>query len=278
VYGILTLLGAIVLLAVFQHFYAAQNYLDPNAPFFSGSFAAENETTPEDLTILSYNISYGRSIDRALIEIKEFQSQKMLDILLLQEMEEVGVERMARELRMDYVYFPAAIEPKYRRNFGNAVLSRWPIVEAQKIILPHISLSDRMKRVAARAIIKIHDVQVVAYSLHTEPVFILSKFKEDQCFAVLNDRGSQARFVMVGGDFNSFTERYGEKLEKRYRQAGFIRASKGSGHTFTRFGMKMSTDQIFAKGFVVKAAGRLSGARASDHLPIWATLGMDTKP
>jgi endonuclease/exonuclease/phosphatase family metal-dependent hydrolase len=272
VYLALAVLGVIVLLTVIQQAYSAKNYLDQNEPFYAGNFAIENPKPAEELTVLSYNISYGRKIDQALAEIKEFESHKALDIILLQEMEETGTERLAREFQMNYVYYPAAIEPKYRRNFGNAILSRWPIAGAQKLSLPHISLSDRMKRVAARATIRIQDAEVVVYSLHTEPVFILPKFKEDQCFAVLNDACSQSRFVIVGGDFNSFTERYAEKLEKRYGQAGFVRASKDSSFTFTRFGMKMSTDQIFAKGFKVKAAGKLAEARASDHLPIWVTL------
>lgn len=259
------------LLAAIQ-FFRARNYLAHNDPFYSGNFAAGDPEPAEHLTVVSYNISYGRNIGQALIEIRELSPQNMPDLLLLQEMEEVGTEKMARELRMNYVYFPATLEPKYHRNFGNAVLSRWPIVASQKLILPHISLSDRMKRIATRATIRVQGADIVAYSIHTEPVFILPKFKEDQCFAVLDDTGAQNRFVIVGGDFNSFTDSYVEKLEKRYRQAGFIRASRESRHTFFRFGLKLSTDQIFAKGFAVKACGKLADAKASDHLPIWVIL------
>ena len=267
----IAILAAVAVIAIFYS-YAAKNYLKPNDPFYSGNFAIGSPKPAEHLTVLSYNISYGKNIDQALQEIRDFQAQKTLDILLLQEMEELGTERMALELRMNYVYYPATIEPKFRRNFGNAVLSRWPIVDAQKIILPHISLSDRMKRVATRATIGLQDQEVVAYSLHTEPVFILPKFKDDQCFAILDDAGAQQEFVIVGGDFNSFTEAYARKLEKRFGQAGFARASKGSGFTFFRFGLKMLPDQIFTKGFVVEAAGAIPDTTASDHLPVWATL------
>lgn len=267
----LAILGVLLLVAVMQLF-AARNYLGQNDPFYSGDFAAGIPEPVGDLTVLSYNISYGRAIDQAIAEIRSFDPQHSPDILLLQEMEEVGTEQMARELQMNYVYFPATVEPKYGRNFGNAVLSRWPIVDAQKILLPHISLSDRMKRIATRATIRVHEAEIVAYSIHTEPVFILPKFKQEQCFAVLDDDGAKAGCVVVGGDFNAFTEAYAEKLEMRYRQAGFVRASKGSGPTFVRFGIQMSTDQIFAKGFNVRAAGKIPGAKASDHLPVWTIL------
>jgi endonuclease/exonuclease/phosphatase family metal-dependent hydrolase len=267
----LTVLGVIVLLAFF-HPYAAKNHLGENTPSFAGNFATGSPGPANELTVLSYNISYGRDIDGALAEIRELRYQKTLDIVLLQEMEEAGTERMARALGMNYVYFPAAVEPKFRRNFGNAVLSRWPILASHKLFLPHRSLSDRMKRIATRALIRVQDADVLVYSLHTEPVFILPKFKQDQDTAVLKDIGMEARLVIVGGDFNLFTEAQIEKIERHYGQAGFVRASRGVGYTFTRFGMQMSPDQIFAKGFVVKAAGRMPEAKASDHLPVWATL------
>jgi endonuclease/exonuclease/phosphatase (EEP) superfamily protein YafD len=34
----------------------------------------------------------------------------------------------------------------------------------------------------------------------------------------------------------------------------------------------VSSDHIFAKGFVVDETGTLAAATASDHLPIWVTL------
>jgi len=267
----LTILVGVVLLTV-QQFYKAKNYLDPKGPCFSGSFAEEIPNLRETFTVISYNISYGKKIDQALSEIMEIQSQNGLDILLLQEMDEVGTERIARELQWNYIYYPATVEPKYHRNFGNAVLSRWPILDTKKIILPHISLSDRMKRIATRATIRVSDFELCAYSLHTEPVFILPHFKEHQCTAVLNDIPADAKFAIVAGDYNSFTQVNIRRLEKYYRQAGFVRASKGCRYTFVRFGLKMPPDHIFTKGFVVKETGKLAGASASDHLPVWVTL------
>jgi endonuclease/exonuclease/phosphatase family metal-dependent hydrolase len=261
-----------LVLLVVVRLYGAKNYLDQNEPFFAGNFAIASPKRDKDITVVSYNIAYGKNIDQAILEIRKFQSQKTVDILLLQEMEETGTEKLARKLELNYVYFPATIEPKYRRNFGNAVLSRWPIVDSQKIILPHISLSDRMKRIATRATIRIQEMEVTAFSVHTEPVFIWPKFKEEQCFAILDDTGATSPYAIAGGDFNSFTKRYIDKLEKRYGQAGFIRASKGLEFSFARFGLKMFTDQIFAKGFVVKTAGTITDTKASDHMPIWATL------
>ena len=262
--------GVVVLSAI--QTYAAKNYPDQNYPYYSGNYAVESPKPVEALTVVSYNIWFAENIDQALSEIKEIKSQKELDIVLLQEMDEVGTEQIARELRLNYVYFPAAIEPTYDKNFGNAILSRWPIVDSQKLILPHRSLSNRMNRIATRATIRIQGADILVYSIHTESVFTLPQFRKDQYTAVLNDIGSEAKLVIVGGDFNSFTEADVEEIEENYRQAGFMRVSEGSGYTIVKYGIEASSDHIFARGFVVEETGKMAGATASDHLPIWVTL------
>ena len=263
--------GVVVLILIIQ-FYSAKNYPDQNYPYYSGNYAAEDPKLVETLTVVSYNIWFAENIDQALSEMREIKSQKRLDILLLQEMDEVGTEKIARELQLNYVYFPAAIEPTYDKNFGNAILSRWPIVDSQKLILPHKSLSNRMNRIATKATIKIHGADILVYSIHTESIFTLPQFREDQYTAVLDDIDPEAKFVIVGGDFNSFTEPAVEEIEDAYRQAGFTRVSEDSGYTVVKYGIELSSDHIFAKGFVVDEAGKLAVATASDHLPIWVTL------
>jgi endonuclease/exonuclease/phosphatase family metal-dependent hydrolase len=265
------ILGLVAFL-IFIRAYTAINYSELNRPFFAGSFATENSFPVETLTIVSYNIWFGEDIGQALSELKEIQSQRDLDIVLLQEMDEVGTAQMARELKMNYVYFPAAIEPTYNKNFGNAILSRWPIANPQKLILPHKSFSNRMNRIATRATIEIPGATILVYSLHTESVFTLPRYRKEQYTAVLEDIDPEANLVIIGGDFNSFTNAAIAELEKDHKQAGFLRVSEGSGSTVVKYGIEMSSDHIFAKGFVLKEAGKMAGATASDHLPIWVTL------
>jgi endonuclease/exonuclease/phosphatase (EEP) superfamily protein YafD len=93
--------------------------------------------------------------------------------------------------------------------------------------------------------------------------------------AVLGDVDPEAEFSIIGGDFNSFTDARVEAIEDAYRQAGFTRVSVGSGDTVTKYGIELSPDHIFAKGFDVEEAGKLATATASDHLPIWVTLTLN---
>lgn len=252
--------------------YAAKNYPDQNSPVYTGNYAVNSPEPTQTLTVVSYNIWFAEDIDQALSELREINSQKVIDIVLLQEMDEVGTERMARELQLNYVYFPAAIEPTYGKNFGNAILSRCPIVDSQKLILPHKSFSNRMNRIATRAIIQIHGTNILVYSVHTESIFTLPGFRREQYTAILDDLDPEVELVIVGGDFNSFTESDVEEVEEVYRQAGFIRASEDSGYTIAKYGIGVASDHIFTKGFVVEEAGKLEEATASDHLPIWVTL------
>ena len=267
-FAILGLVGSLFALQA----YTAINYPDPNKPYYEGNFATENPEHVETLTIVSYNIWFGEDVDQALSEIKEIRSQKELDIILLQEMDEAGTDQMARELEMNYVYFPAAIEPTYDKNFGNAILSRWPITDPQKIILPHKSLSNRMNRISTRATIMIPGADILVYSLHTESVFTLPWYRKDQYKAVLTNVGSEAELVVIGGDFNSFTEAAVKELEGDFWQAGFVRVSKDSGSSVVKYGIEISSDHIFAKGFVLEEAGKMAEATASDHIPIWVAL------
>jgi endonuclease/exonuclease/phosphatase family metal-dependent hydrolase len=265
------LLGLILLLIAIRA-YTAKNYLEKNSPSFSRNYAVENSGLVDAITVISYNIWFGLKPERAISELKEFQSRHPLDILLLQEMDDVSTEKIAHELQLNYVYYPAAIEPTYHKNFGNAILSRWPVLDPQKLILPHRSFSNRMNRTATSATLRIRDVDVRVYSIHTESIFTLLRFREDQYEAILKDFGPDTERVIIGGDFNSFTEPDVQNIERIFRQAGFLRASATSGHTVIKYGIGVSADHIFTKGFVLKEAGRIDGATASDHLPIWVTL------
>jgi endonuclease/exonuclease/phosphatase family metal-dependent hydrolase len=140
------------------------------------------------------------------------------------------------------------------------------------LILPHKSLSNCMNRIATKATIKIPGADILVYSLHTESVFALPWYRKEQYTAVLDDVDPKARLVIVGGDFNSFTNVAVQELEDDYQQAGFVRVSKGSGATVDKFGMEIASDHIFAKGFVLKETGKMATATASDHFPIWVTL------
>lgn len=267
---IFTILGIVAWIAI--RGYRAKNYLEPDLPYYSGNYAQKKPRAGKTITVVTYNIWFGKDIRQAISDLQEIQSQHGLDVLLLQEMDEAGTEQIARELKLNYAYYPAAIEPTYDKNFGNAVLSRWPITESKKLMLPHKSLSNRMSRTATEARIHIQHREIVVYSLHTESVFTLPRFRKDQYRAVLRDIDPESRLAIVGGDFNSFTRRAADTVAKDFGEAGFVRGSQGSPYSVKKIGIELATDHIFTKGFTVEDAGTGVQALASDHLPIWVKL------
>lgn len=269
----LIVVGIVLVYSALQA-YTAQNYTEQNYPFYTGNYALESLSQFETLTVISYNIWFGEQIDQSISELREIENQRSLDIVLLQEMDEGGTDKIARELRLNYVYYPAAVEPTYDHNFGNAILSRWPILDSQKLILPHKSLSNRMNRTATRATIQTSGVEVLVYSVHTESVFTMPQFRAEQYAAILQDMGADTEYVIIGGDFNTFTPAAIDEIENDYQEAGLINASADIGSTVDKYGLQFIPDHIFTKGFVVEESGKLAGATASDHLPIWVTITM----
>lgn len=270
-FSFIIVLGVFALLWNIQTF-GSDNYVDPKEPYFSGSFAVDLPEFDGEVTAVTYNIKYAQDITRAIQELSQNDALKGADIIMLQEMDENGVAQIAKALRLNYVYFPGAIHPQSGANFGPAILSPWPLAEAEKLILPHKSVSNGMQRTATKAIVQIPTAETLTYSIHTETILSLPQQRHAQFAAIADDIDPAAQYVVVGGDFNTVTTAQINKLAEILSLFGLERASLGSGPTAERFNVEAEADHIFTRGFVVNAAGKITNATASDHLPVWIRL------
>ena len=250
----------------------SSNYDSVLGPVFSGQYSEGPPDFSGAIKVVSYNISFAEHIDLAIQELGEFEDA---DMILLQEMDEAGTELVAESLKYDYVYFPASIHPRHSKNFGNAILSKWPIRDPDKIILPHTSPLTGQMRIAVRAIVAIDGIDVLTYSVHTETPWLSARKRDDQYHTLLESVGADHEHVIVGGDFNTFTPQSIEGLESRFSSAGLQRASSGTGATARYAAVGFTLDHVFTRGMSVIGAGTLTDARASDHLPIWVELVPD---
>src|SRR3712207_1456288 len=108
-----------------------RDYPSATEPRYAGAApttAAEPREPRDTLRIVSFNIAFARNVDRAITLLTSHPALRGADVLLLQEMDAAGTQRIAHALGMWYVYYPAIFHLRTRRDFGNAVLSRWPIV------------------------------------------------------------------------------------------------------------------------------------------------------
>jgi endonuclease/exonuclease/phosphatase family metal-dependent hydrolase len=257
--------GTALLLAACAH---TVNLLNPLSPRFEGSYAppVTAADTGNRLRVVSFNIRLADQIDRA-IEVLRTPELRNADIISLQEMDESGTERIARALGLNYVYYPGSIHPVRQRYYGPAILTRWPIVQTRKVILPYEAPVRHQRRNATAATINVRGTCLRVYAVHLETqIRATQRDRESQVDAILADAAGTKCPVVVAGDFNS------KGIGRYFEQKGYTWPTRDVGRTITWF----SWDHIFARGLALPDSARAGKVRevhgASDHRPVWATL------
>jgi endonuclease/exonuclease/phosphatase family metal-dependent hydrolase len=126
----------------------ASNYTDPGAPRYVGGHPAAPEARPL-LRIVTFNIAHAHHIAEAITCLVA-PPLRDADIVLLEEMDAPGAEKIAAALQRAYVYYPGSkrgSEP----DMGNAILSPWPIDDTRKLLLPRLGRFAHRQRPIASA-------------------------------------------------------------------------------------------------------------------------------
>ena len=271
-FSILILILILILIPLLTGCAVTPNYLALTGPRYVGAYA---QAAPQDdgaFRAVTWNIKYSRHIHEALRVLQETPELQQPDAILLQEMDEEGVEAVARALGMNYVYYPASIHARHGRDFGEAILSPWPLTDDRKLLLPHYSPRNGQTRIAIRAWVQTPDRPVLVYNTHTETSLMLPAQRLDQVEAILTDVGANASPVIIGGDFNTITPWEQSALVTVMERAGFVWATKDAGSTVMEMGAGVTMDYLFARGMEPVRAGVVSDVDASDHRPLWAAL------
>jgi endonuclease/exonuclease/phosphatase family metal-dependent hydrolase len=216
------------------------------------------------LRLVSFNIEFSQQVDSAMAVLASDPALRGADVLLLQEMNAEATKRIAGALGLWYVYYPAFFHYRTDQDVGNAVLSRWPIVEDRKIVLPHVSRFVRTQRTATAATIRVGQVLVRVYSTHLGTMGDLAPAaRRDQLRAIIEDAEHYPR-VVIGGDMNDVA------VGQVARERGYAWPTE-RGPATTLLGR---LDHIFLKGLTAPDSGSagtvLDVGGASDHLAIWA--------
>ena len=145
--------------------------------FFHHMNPLEEATVPvlimEDkhgITVMTYNVRHGRGIDGRvdLERIAAVIRESEADIVALQEVDrywwrsgmEDQIRRLGEKLEMSWVYAPAIAAGWMQ--YGNAVLSRFPLVEGEMVLLP----GWREPRNMMRVLVEIDGVPVELINTH----------------------------------------------------------------------------------------------------------------
>lgn len=250
----------------------ARNYLEVDRPVFEGSFApaAAERPLPVTLRVVTYNVEVGAHVKEATGILRDRPELRDADVVLLQEMDERGVEAMAEALSLAYVYYPSSHHTKDRRDIGNAILSPWPIEEHWKVPMPHLARVSGHARAAVGARLRIGERSLRVYSLHLATIIGLSKRqRREQLDAVWAHAATSTDPVVIGGDFN------GKSMADHLSRQGFAWTTRGIGRTSTL--LRFSFDHVLARGLLPAAEPSRGVLRdvppgVSDHFPVWALL------
>lgn len=244
----------------------SRNYLDPAAPVYSGGSPAGG-VPGRTLRVVTLNLKWGRHVDRAADLLSRPGPLSDADLVVLEEMDQAGTERLARALGLGYVYVPSAFHPVPQQDFGVALLSPWPLDEPRKLLLPHQSRFRKMRRSAAIATLRSPLGPVRVYAVHLEAFAGASgRARREQARAVVADAGSWPGPVIVAGDFN------GRGGARELASAGFSWPTRSVKNTLGPFDF----DHVLARGLCPEGEGAAAAAEdeadASDHDPVWAVL------
>jgi endonuclease/exonuclease/phosphatase family metal-dependent hydrolase len=243
----------------------AHNYTDPSGPRYAGWYAEEPATLRDlpRLNVVSFNVQFSKEYARAAAELASSAELADADIILLQEMDVTGTTYIAKALGYDFVYYPGSVQ--HGRDFGNAVLSRWPIVADEKILLPHANPTDGRVRIAVCATLHTPMGDLRAYSVHLETPWLGPRARMDQAQSVLvHARGSELATI-IGGDFNTGDPGALGTTVDVFERAGFLWASREAGDGLG------TLDLTFVRDLGTLGSGTVS-TRASDHRPLWADV------
>jgi len=241
----------------------AVNY-PADGPRFSGvAPAAAPEST---LRVVTFNTHFAGKVEEQIDLFRSDAELSQADVVVLQEMDDANVARIADALGFNYVYYPATLHPKSKANFGNAILARWPIEDDRKILLPHVAGTTKEQREAVVGTVQIGSQAIRVYAVHFGTLFEVGfGGQEEQARAVVADADTSSIPVIIAGDLNS--HRAGHVFEN----GGFTWPTKSLGRTYALFDF----DHIFVRGADLQwiSAGIVrDSAGTSDHRPVWAKL------
>lgn len=251
-------------------------YKEPDRPVLISN-EINNIQPADSLTVVSFNIEKAEKIQQAISELQRFAKTTPVAVYLLQEMDEQGVQAIAKELNLNYLYIPIVYNWLLKKNMGNAILAKGLIQRPEKLILPHTKWINGRRRHVTIGEVTLGDKKILVYSVHTETSTMGRKKRTEQWDAILEHAQRQLvnyPCTVIGGDFNTLFPKDAGQVVEKFRTAGFGWATAAAGHTARAFYglIKPREDYIFYTGLQALSGGKIESSKVSDHYPVYATF------
>lgn len=218
-------------------------------------------------TAATWNVQFGTHVRLAAEQIERDDRLGSIDMLLLQEMDDAGTEWLADELGWQSAYHSIGEHRQSGRPFGNAVLSRHPIVALAPTALPRSARFRGHPRHMTVAQVELPDGFVAVGSVHLETPWMGLAKRTQQLATALDAFDDTTTPVVVGGDLNSFTRR--ARREMSYPGDDFA-LHEPPAPTLRWRGFGFPVDHFLTRGLAVSDRWVGEQTPASDHQPFGA--------
>ena len=253
------------------------NYVHSCKPRYASLDTEKNRTEiKETIKVVTYNIKLAKNTRQALKLLNSHHDLGNADIICLQEMDHQGVKLIADSLKYNFVYYPAILHPRHDKDFGNAILSKWPIISDQKIILPKLG-TGKLQRIAVSATLLINSTKVTVFCVHMK-LFVRSYQRRIPIDRMIDSIDPSVKHSIIAGDFNTFSKSNCQAILKPFKEADFQLATDAVGWTYKHWYLlnkKSTLDHIFTRGMSVVNTGKVINRIPSDHIPVWGELKID---
>lgn len=272
-------------------------------PAVASPGAAKPKTT--DVTVMSFNIHYGADSDNNfdLERTASVIEDSGAEIIGLQEVDNHWGARsdfvdeaawLADRLGMHVVYGANLNEPPLpgdteNRQYGNAILSEYPIIASENHLLTNIEFEERPteQRGLLEAVVNIRGNHVAFYSTHLD--FQREEQRALQVEEILEITGTSKRPAVIVGDLNAAPD--APELQPLFSTFTDTFAALGQNEDYT-FGPDLEglpgsgsvenptlrIDYILTANGATATSAEVIRTTASDHLPIVAELSITRTP
>ena len=241
---------------------------------------------PEELKIVSYNIRWrsGDELRKLAEHLRDDSKVGNASILGLQEVDrnkkrsgnKNSAVILAEHLGMHYAWAaPPATKSEKEEETGVAILSKYPLTEVCRLVLPHKGPGGR-RRAAIGATVNVGETKLRIYSVHSETRISVSR-KVMQTKAVVKDlsRYDKNMPAVILGDLNTWEPSAVSKTAKFFADEGFTTPFNHDSTFFRRVlfvPIELKLDWIWLRHLESTRNGIDRGINLSDHWPLWIVV------
>ena len=252
-----------------------------SGPFRYRTFDRATPTPRPDhsLKIVSYNVNFlpnPAGIARDIATIPELADA---DFIFLQEAtgsadgSTNGAWVVGETLGMNALFSPGVLFNG--QEYGNAILSRYPLSSIEKFNLPLSTSEGQNQRIALVAQANVDGMDITVSSMHLAVRFpntpTTDSSRANQADYALERLGNGKHpNLIIGGDFNTANPLGTATLVARFLQYGLVSIHTATSRTFKNWPLKL--DHIFGHDWRSLKSGIAQSAIASDHYPIWTII------